>query len=124
MGYNSSLLFQLSSLLILQKGNNILANIEDLRITMYRSLAWPYLQGKLNTNQEKIDLDLKNKVRKEVLKHLHIWLLKSFTNFTGIAHQLYSQNLLSSLKSRVCNLVEERDTLHILEYEYYNMQIF
>ena len=72
VGYNSGLPFQLSSPLTLHRGTDILANVEDLRITMYRSLARPYLQGKLNTNQEKIDLDLRNKIIKEVLKYLHI----------------------------------------------------
>ena len=72
VGYNLDLPFQLSSLLVLYRGTNILENVEDLRTNMHRSLAWPYLQGKLNTNQEKIDLDMRNKVIKEVLKHLHI----------------------------------------------------
>jgi hypothetical protein len=72
VGYNSGLLFQLSSPPILHRGTDILVNVEDLRITMHRSLAQPYLQGKLNTDQEKIDLNLRNKVIKEVLKYLHI----------------------------------------------------
>ena len=115
VGYNSGLPFQLSSPLVLYRGTEA---------TMYRSFAWLYLQDKLNTKQEKIDLDLRTKVIKEVPKYLYIWLLKSFTNFTGTACQLYRQNILSSLKYRVCNLVEERDTLYILEYEHYIMQIF
>ena len=89
VGYNLGLPFQLSSPLILHKGTDVLANIEDLRITMYRTLAWYYLQGKLNTDQEKIDLDLRNKVVKEVPKHLCIWLSKSFLNFVETAYQTY-----------------------------------
>ena len=89
VGYNLGLMLQLSSLLILYKGTDILVNAEDLRTTMYRSLVWLYLQSKLNTNQEKIDLDLRNKVMKKVLKYLYIWHLKSFANFAGTAHKLY-----------------------------------
>ena len=39
VGHNSGLSFHLSSLLVLHRRTEILANVLDLRTTMYRSLA-------------------------------------------------------------------------------------
>ena len=58
------------------------------------------------------------KFRKQVMKMLpdsmHIWLSKSFANFTGTAYQLCRQGLLSTSTYRICNAVQEMDTLHVL----------
>ena len=56
--------------------------------------------------------------RKSVVQNLPdetlMWLSKSFTNFTGTAHQLHRQNIVSSPACRMCNVEIENDTLHVL----------
>ena len=47
---------------------------------------------------------------------MYIWLSKSFTNFAGTAHQLYRQNIVSSLVCRICNIKNEIDIWHVLFY--------
>ena len=49
-----------------------------------------------------------------LLDSMYIWLSKSFTNFTTTAHQLYRQNIVSSLVCRMCNIKNEIDIWHIL----------
>ena len=57
---------------------------------IYEQLAAPYLIKKLHiTSLDEVDCKFRKQVTKMLLDSMHIWLSKSFANFTGTAHQLY-----------------------------------
>ena len=45
---------------------------------------------------------------------MRIWLSKGFTKFTGTAHYLCRQGLVTTNLCRMCSSVPEEDALHVL----------
>ena len=75
----------------------------------------PYLTKKLSIiSMDEIDWNFRKYVIQLLPDSMYIQLSKSFTNFSGIAHQLYRQNIVSSLVCRMCNVENETDTWHVL----------
>ena len=107
--------FQLKSPKVIHNLHETLCSTEMVKEKIYEQLAAPYLIKKLRiTSLDKVDCKFRKQVTKMLPDSMHIWLSKSFANFTGTAHQLCRQGLLATSTCRMCNLVQEMDTLYVL----------
>ena len=112
---NPSFPFQFNSPIVLDKFNNTLVSTEMIKDEIYVQLAAPYLTKKLNIIlMDEIDWRFRKSVIQLLPDSMYIWLSKSFTNFASTAHQLYRQNIVSSLVCRMCNVENEIDIWHVL----------
>ena len=110
-----SLPFHFHSPLASNNLHESLVSTELIREDIYKQIAAPYLVKKLNiTSMHEIHWGLRKDIVNLLPKSLHTWLSKSFTNFAGTAHQLHRQQIFSSSICRVCNSMDETDTLHVL----------
>ena len=92
-----------------------LVSTDMIKDNIYRQLAAPYLVKKLRMSSlDEVDFNFRKLVTKILPDALHIWLSKSFTNFSGTAHQLCRQKLLPNSMCRMCKVEQETDTLHVL----------
>ena len=87
---NPSFPFQSNSPIVLDRLNRTLVSTEMIKDNIYVQLAAPYLTKKLSIIlMDKIDWSFRKYVIQLLPDSMYIWLSKSFTNFTGIVHQLY-----------------------------------
>jgi len=107
--------FQLKSPTVVNNFHETLCSTGRIKEEIYEQLAAPYLVKKLRiTSLEEVDCKFRKQVTNMLSDSMHIWWSKSFANFTGTAHQLCRQELLSTSTCRMCNTVQEMDTLHVL----------
>ena len=82
---------------------------------MHKQIAAPHIEKKLNgMAMDDIDWEFRKLITNKLSVGQQIWFSKSFTNFSGAAHQLQRQNIMSSDMRRMCNQDKETDTLHVL----------
>ena len=97
--------FRFNPPVIRDKSNNCLTSTDMTSVKMCGQIAAPYIEKKLNVaSTSEIDWCFRKSVVQNLPDMMLTWLSKSFINFTGIAHQLHRQNIVSSLACRMCHV--------------------
>ena len=93
----------------------MLTSTDSMRDETHMHIATPYLIKTLYiTSLGDIDCRFRKQMLSTLSAPMLIWLSKSFTNFSGTAHQLHRQGLVTSDHCRMCNITREDDILHVL----------
>ena len=112
---NPALPFPTYSPRVFNKDQQILSSTESIRDEIFMHIAAPYLLKKLNiTSLNDVDCYLRKQMLTTLSSPMLIWLSKSFTNFSGTAHQLCRQGLVTTDQCRMCHTEREDDMLHAL----------
>ena len=107
--------FQFNSPTVLNQHNKTLHATDSIKDDIYEQVAAPYLVKKLRiTSLDEVDCKFRKQITNMLPDSMHVWLSKSFTNFSGTAHQLCRQGLLTADMCRMCNTKQEVDALHVL----------
>ena len=108
--------FTLNSPMLVNGKKRQLTSTNMITDEIYKQIAAPYIEKKLHgIGMDDIDWEFRKLITQNLSTSQQIWLAKSYTNFSGTAHQLHRQKILSSDVCRVCNEEEERDVLHVLK---------
>ena len=82
---------------------------------IHKQIVAPHVEKKLNgMMMDDVDWEFRKLIINNLSVGQQMWFSKSFTNFSGTAHQLHSQNIAPSDMCRMCNHDKERDILHVL----------
>ena len=107
--------FHYQSPQLLNKQNHALTSTESIRDEVYLQIATPYLLKKLNISSiSLVDCSFRKQIISNLSTSMRIWLSKGFTKFTGTAHHLCRQGLVTTNLCRMCSSVPEEDMLHVL----------